>query len=160
MGGCFIPCALPWLTPFVLSTSNPSDAGLLIANLQPNTSSKDIERWIGDTLPDIHFSSCESRTNTGGFGFVRFETFYDAWYAYQKFGNKYLAEGVRLEPSPAPLLLSLSIDVDELIKFMEILKQKPFGDMCKHVRFDEVHCGFAAARGNWEDGSEFFHLSF
>jgi hypothetical protein len=36
---------------------------------------------------------------------------------------------------------------------MEVLKQKPFGDKCKHVRFDDVHHGFAAARGNWEEGT-------
>lgn len=36
---------------------------------------------------------------------------------------------------------------------MDILSKKPFGDKCKHVRFDDVHHGFAAARGNWEDGT-------
>lgn len=36
---------------------------------------------------------------------------------------------------------------------MEILSKKPFGDKCKYKRFDDVHHGFAAARGNWEDGS-------
>ncbi|KAI8578831.1 hypothetical protein K450DRAFT_244741 [Umbelopsis ramanniana AG] len=53
----------------------------------------------------------------------------------------------------APLLVIPSKDEADLTEFMEILKQKPFGDKCKHVRFDDVHHGFAAARGNWEEGT-------
>ncbi|GAB5591086.1 hypothetical protein Unana1_05986 [Umbelopsis nana] len=53
----------------------------------------------------------------------------------------------------APLLVLPSKDEDDLTEFMEILSKKPFGDKCKHKRFDDVHHGFAAARGNWEDGS-------
>jgi hypothetical protein len=36
---------------------------------------------------------------------------------------------------------------------MERLSKQPFGDKCKHVRFDDVQHGFAAARGNWEEGT-------
>lgn len=58
---------------------------------------------------------------------------------------------------------------------MDVLYKKPFGDKCKHVHFDgkqscryagswkvlllnfgvciDVHHGFAAARGNWSEGS-------
>lgn len=57
---------------------------------------------------------------------------------------------------------------------MDILYKKPFGDKCKHVHFDgkrfswiygsqwisnntyfklDVHHGFAAARGNWSEGT-------
>jgi hypothetical protein len=36
---------------------------------------------------------------------------------------------------------------------MERLQKQPFGDKCKHVRFNDVKHGFAAARGNWEEGT-------
>ena len=58
---------------------------------------------------------------------------------------------------------------------MDVLYKKPFGDKCKHVHFDgespltanqfhmrqtlillkylDVHHGFAAARGKWDEGT-------
>lgn len=36
---------------------------------------------------------------------------------------------------------------------MQILSKKPFGDKCEHHRFDDVHHGFAAARGDWTEGT-------
>jgi len=53
----------------------------------------------------------------------------------------------------APLIVLPSQDEADLTEFMDILYKKPFGDKCKYHRFDDVHHGFAAARGNWEDGS-------
>ncbi|CAM0139611.1 hypothetical protein VKS41_004568 [Umbelopsis sp. WA50703] len=55
------------------------------------------------------------------------------------------------EGAQAPLLLIPSKDEADLTAFMEVLSKKPFGDKCEHHRFDDVHHGFAAARGNWEE---------
>ncbi|KAG2179991.1 hypothetical protein INT43_003778 [Umbelopsis isabellina] len=57
------------------------------------------------------------------------------------------------EGAQAPLLLIPTKDEADLTEFMQILSKKPFGDKCEHHRFDDVHHGFAAARGNWEEGS-------
>ncbi|GAB5590729.1 hypothetical protein Unana1_05629 [Umbelopsis nana] len=57
------------------------------------------------------------------------------------------------EAALAPLLMITSIEESNLSDFMDVLYKKPFGDKCKHVHFDDVHHGFAAARGNWSEGS-------
>ncbi|CAO3673570.1 unnamed protein product [Umbelopsis ramanniana] len=57
------------------------------------------------------------------------------------------------EAALAPLLMISSIEESDLGAFMDVLYKKPFGDKCKHVHFDDVHHGFAAARGNWDEGT-------
>ncbi|CAO3689751.1 unnamed protein product [Umbelopsis vinacea] len=57
------------------------------------------------------------------------------------------------EAALAPLLMITSIEESNLSEFMDILYKKSVGDKCKHVHFDDVHHGFAAARGNWSEGT-------
>ncbi|KAG0163372.1 hypothetical protein DFQ28_003148 [Apophysomyces sp. BC1034] len=55
------------------------------------------------------------------------------------------------EKAQAPILALPSKDEPDMTEYMAILKKKPFGAKCKHHRFDDMHHGFAAARGNWSD---------
>ncbi|KAH8547499.1 Alpha/Beta hydrolase protein [Umbelopsis sp. PMI_123] len=57
------------------------------------------------------------------------------------------------DAAQAPLLLIPAQNDPDFTEFMERLSRYPFGDKCKHVRFDDVQHGFAAALGNWEEGS-------
>lgn len=50
-------------------------------------------------------------------------------------------------------MLTRAIYINLKTEFMERLSNHPFGDKCKHVRFDDVQHGFAAALGNWKEGS-------
>ncbi|KAL1928298.1 hypothetical protein VTP01DRAFT_3214 [Rhizomucor pusillus] len=55
------------------------------------------------------------------------------------------------ENAQAPILALPSQNEPDMTEYMEILSKKPFGSQCKHYRFDDMHHGFAAARGNWDD---------
>ncbi|KAI9491664.1 dienelactone hydrolase [Zychaea mexicana] len=55
------------------------------------------------------------------------------------------------EKAGAPVLALPSKDEPDMTEYMNVLAKKPFGDKCAHQRFDDMHHGFAAARGNWSD---------
>ncbi|ORX93391.1 alpha/beta-hydrolase [Basidiobolus meristosporus CBS 931.73] len=55
------------------------------------------------------------------------------------------------ELAEAPILLIPSKDEPDLTKFVEILKKKSFGSKCSYHLFDDMHHGFAAARGDYND---------
>lgn len=55
------------------------------------------------------------------------------------------------EKAGAPVLAIPSKDEPDMTEYMQVLSKKPFGDKCKHVRFDDVHHGFCAARGDYTD---------
>lgn len=48
-----------------------------------------------------------------------------------------------------PLALLPAGDDPQLDDLMEALSTKPFADKCVHKRFDDMHHGFCAARGDW-----------
>ncbi|KAI8063199.1 Alpha/Beta hydrolase protein [Gongronella butleri] len=51
----------------------------------------------------------------------------------------------------APILLIPTKDEPDLLPLFKKLESKPFADKCKHIRYDDMHHGFCAARGNWAD---------
>jgi len=51
----------------------------------------------------------------------------------------------------APVLIIPTKDDGDYLPFMEAIKKKPFGAKCYHERFDDMHHGFAAARGDWSN---------
>lgn len=53
------------------------------------------------------------------------------------------------EQAASPILAIPSKDEPDMTEYMQVLYKKPFGDKCKHVRFDDVHHGFCAARGDY-----------
>lgn len=55
------------------------------------------------------------------------------------------------EQAAAPVLAIPSKDEPDMTEYMQILSKKPFGDKCKHVRFDDMPHGFCAARGDYND---------
>eukprot|EP00752_Nemacystus_decipiens_P008120 g7260.t1 len=55
-----------------------------------------------------------------------------------------LAEGVRV-----PMLIMPSGDDPDHLPLKEVLDKKPFGDKCQYRRFDDMHHGFCAGRGDW-----------
>lgn len=55
------------------------------------------------------------------------------------------------EKAGTPILAVPSKDEFDMTEFFNILSKKPFGDKCKHVRFDDVEHGFCASRGDYED---------
>ncbi|CAO3637435.1 unnamed protein product [Cunninghamella blakesleeana] len=55
------------------------------------------------------------------------------------------------ETASAPVLAIPSKDEPDMTEYMEVLYKKPFGSLCKHVRFDDMEHGFAAARGDYND---------
>ncbi|KAI9306271.1 Alpha/Beta hydrolase protein [Cunninghamella echinulata] len=55
------------------------------------------------------------------------------------------------ETAMAPILAIPSKDEPDMTEYMEVLYKKPFGSLCKHVRFDDMPHGFAAARGDYTD---------
>ncbi|KAG2227850.1 hypothetical protein INT45_002088 [Circinella minor] len=55
------------------------------------------------------------------------------------------------ENAGAPILALPSQNEPDMTEYMEVLAKKPFGDKCHHQRFDDMHHGFAAARGDWSD---------
>ncbi|KAF7723846.1 hypothetical protein EC973_001571 [Apophysomyces ossiformis] len=72
------------------------------------------------------------------------------------FGGFTMIHPVNIDPkdaekAQAPILALPSRDEPDMTAFMEVLKKKPFAAQCKHHRFDDMHHGFAAARGNWSD---------
>ncbi|OZJ02296.1 hypothetical protein BZG36_05067 [Bifiguratus adelaidae] len=58
------------------------------------------------------------------------------------------------EKAGGPMLVIPTKDEPDMTEYMNALKAKPFGDKCKHERFDDVHHGFAAARGDWSDETQ------
>lgn len=55
------------------------------------------------------------------------------------------------ENAEAPILAIPSQDEFDMTEFFNILSKKPFGNKCKHIRFDDVQHGFAASRGDYDD---------
>ncbi|ORY97565.1 Alpha/Beta hydrolase protein [Syncephalastrum racemosum] len=55
------------------------------------------------------------------------------------------------ENAQAPILAIPTKDDVDMTEYMRVLSRKPFGSNCEHYRFDDVHHGFAAARGDWND---------
>ncbi|RCI04753.1 hypothetical protein CU098_008397 [Rhizopus stolonifer] len=55
------------------------------------------------------------------------------------------------EKAGAPILAIPSKNEPDMTEYMQILSKKPFGALCKHVRFDDQDHGFCAARGNYAD---------
>ncbi|ORY97566.1 Alpha/Beta hydrolase protein [Syncephalastrum racemosum] len=55
------------------------------------------------------------------------------------------------EEAGAPILAIPSKDEPDMTEYMAVLAKKPFGNLCEHHRFDDMHHGFAAARGDWND---------
>ncbi|CAG7820198.1 unnamed protein product [Allacma fusca] len=47
-----------------------------------------------------------------------------------------------------PLLLVVSQDEDDMIPYYNVLKDRLGEDNCAHHRFDDIHHGFAGARGD------------
>ncbi|KAL0082472.1 dienelactone hydrolase [Phycomyces blakesleeanus] len=52
------------------------------------------------------------------------------------------------EKANAPILAIPSKDEKDMTEYMAVLAKKPFGDLCEHYRFDDVHHGFAASRAD------------
>lgn len=55
------------------------------------------------------------------------------------------------EGAGAPIFALPSKDEPDMTEYMNVLAKKPFGSQCKHVRFDDQHHGFCAARGDFKD---------
>ncbi|KAI8393453.1 dienelactone hydrolase [Radiomyces spectabilis] len=55
------------------------------------------------------------------------------------------------EKANAPILALPSKDEPDMTEYMNVLRQKPFGDKCEHHRFDDMPHGFCAARGDYTD---------
>ncbi|CAN0103252.1 unnamed protein product [Scytosiphon promiscuus] len=55
-----------------------------------------------------------------------------------------LAEDVKV-----PMLIMPSGEDPDHLPVKEVLDKKPFGDKCQYRRFDDMHHGFCAARGDW-----------
>lgn len=55
------------------------------------------------------------------------------------------------EKAGAPILSIPSKDEPDMTEYMAVLAQKPFGDKCKLVRFDDMSHGFCASRGDYTD---------
>ncbi|CBJ30749.1 conserved unknown protein [Ectocarpus siliculosus] len=48
-----------------------------------------------------------------------------------------------------PVLIMPSGEDPDHLPVKEVLDKKPFGDKCQYRRFDDMHHGFCAARGDW-----------
>ncbi|KAI7902383.1 dienelactone hydrolase [Cokeromyces recurvatus] len=53
------------------------------------------------------------------------------------------------EKAGAPILALPTSDEPDMTEYMEVLYKKPFGSQCKHHRFNDMHHGFCAARGDY-----------
>ncbi|OZJ02613.1 hypothetical protein BZG36_04286 [Bifiguratus adelaidae] len=51
----------------------------------------------------------------------------------------------------APVMVLATKDEPDMTEYMEQLYAKPFGSKCTFTRFEDMHHGFAAARGDWEN---------
>jgi len=55
------------------------------------------------------------------------------------------------ESAEAPLLILPSKTEMDMTPLLDVLAQKPFGNLCYHQRFDDMHHGWVAARGDYDD---------
>ncbi|KAI9018483.1 Alpha/Beta hydrolase protein [Phycomyces nitens] len=55
------------------------------------------------------------------------------------------------EKANAPILAIPSKNEADMTEYMAVLAKKPFGPLCEHYRFDDVHHGFAASRADWSN---------
>lgn len=53
------------------------------------------------------------------------------------------------EKVTVPMLIMPSGEDPDHTPLKEVLDKKPFGDKCEYRRFDDMHHGFCAARGDW-----------
>lgn len=98
-------------------------------------------------------------------------TVVDPWYTGVALIHPAKLELSDAEKVQAPVLLLPSKDEPDLTEFFEIIKKKSFGAQSYHQRFDDMHHGWVAARGDFKDplnkqraseavqiSADFFHM--
>ncbi|RUS34906.1 hypothetical protein BC938DRAFT_477872 [Jimgerdemannia flammicorona] len=75
----------------------------------------------------------------------------DSWYAGAALIHPSQLILEDAQKAQGPILLLPSKDEADLSEFFDIIKSKPFGAHSYHHRFDDMHHGWVAARGNFTD---------
>ncbi|KAI9322751.1 dienelactone hydrolase [Dichotomocladium elegans] len=75
----------------------------------------------------------------------------DPFYATASLIHPSFLDNKDAEDAVSPILSILSKDEPDLTEFTAILAKKPFGNMCSNHRFNDMHHGFAASRGDYDD---------